>query len=70
MEKDIFKKWFNSQFSLSYKGKFVGLDSLASREHFEMKFKRIVMNRDRRKKPLSDIIEFKTIGGKVKLYPR
>lgn len=69
---DSFKTQFNRDFSLSYGGKFIGLDTLPNRALFEHKFKKIVTLRlhDRKRKPLGDVIVFRCSGKTVKLYYR
>lgn len=67
---DLFKYNFNRDFSLSFNGKFIGLDSLPNRSLFEHKFRKIVERRSRRTKPLGDVICFKLSGKVCKLYYR
>lgn len=67
---DTFKIRFNKDFSLSYDGKFVGLDSLPNRALFEHKFVKIVERRSPHARPLDDVITFKLCGKVVKLYYR
>lgn len=70
MSFDAFRKWFNANFSLSYKGKFCGLLRLG--EHLDLfvhkLFKCLV--RSKYQRPLGDIIAFRIGGNNVKLYFR
>lgn len=67
---DSFKYHFNRDFSLSFNGKFIGLDSLPNRALFEHKFRKIVESRDLHKKPLGSVICFKLSGKVCKLFYR
>lgn len=71
---DKFRCWFNSNFSMSFNGKYKSLSWLVSQSQrlydlFLRAFARI-MNRSKHSKPLGDIICFRVSGNIVKLYSR
>lgn len=67
---DVYRRWFNQLFSLSFDGKFIGLLRLGDLlEQFINKLGKM-LNRGSHTKPLGDIIVFHLRGHVVKLYNR
>lgn len=71
MSDSQFKTWFNKNYSLSYNGKFCGLDRISNLPLFRHKLERLlVRSQSRRRAPLGDVISMSINHNSIKLYVR
>lgn len=72
---DVYRRWFNQMFSLSFDGKFKGLSTLVRLygekfvEHLAYRLYKL-LNCSRRHAPVGDIIVIRLSGHVIKLYNR
>ena len=67
-----FKTWFNKNFSLSFNGKFKGLDVIENLPLFKHKLNKVLTSTSRygSRRRLEDVITIKVSGNICKLYYR